>query len=146
MTGQTDETMRSYLDALVQRGDFAAYFADDVHWTTMDDGQEARGRAAVRDLIVSLHQQYFDAAPELRALVCGDGVAALEAVFVGRHVAEFAGIPATGTQVRLPYAMFYELEGDKITELRGYLSVTALVGQLQTATAGDDALTPPRAR
>jgi steroid delta-isomerase-like uncharacterized protein len=133
MAGQTDETMKGYLDALLHGGDFAAYFADDVLWTTMEDGQEVRGRDAVRDLIVSLHTQLFEATPELRSLVCGDGVAALEAVFDGRHTAEFAGIPATGAHVRLPYMMFYELDGNRITSLRGYLSMTALVAQLQNA-------------
>jgi len=101
----------------------------------MEDGQEVRGRDAVRDLIVSLHAQVFEASPELKTLVCGDGVAAIEAVFDARHTAEFAGVPATGAHVRLPYTMFYEVDGDKITHLRGYLSMTALVGQLQNATA-----------
>jgi predicted ester cyclase len=78
-----------------------------------------------------MHQRFFDASPELRSLVCGDGVAAVEAVFVGRHVADFAGVPATGRQVRVPYTMFYELDGDAITELRGYLSMSALLSQLQ---------------
>jgi len=133
MAGQTDETMKGYLDALLHGGDFAEYFADDVLWTTMEDGQEIRGRDAVRDLIVSLHAQLFEATPELRTLVCGEGVAALEAVFDGRHIADFAGIPATGAHVRLPYTMFYELDGDKITQLRGYLSMTSLVGQLRDA-------------
>jgi steroid delta-isomerase-like uncharacterized protein len=136
MAGQTDEIMKGYLDALLQGGDFAAYFADDVLWTTMEDGQEVRGRDAVRDLIVSLHAQLFEATPELRTLVCGDGVAALEAVFDGRHTAEFAGIPATGAHVRLPYTMFYELDGDRITQLRGYLSLAALAAELQNATKG----------
>jgi steroid delta-isomerase-like uncharacterized protein len=133
MAGRTDETMNGYLDALLHGGDFAEYFADDVLWTTMEDGQEIRGRDAVRDLIVSLHTQIFEATPELGTVVCGDGVAALEAVFDGRHVADFAGIPATGAHVRLPYTMFYELDGDRITSLRGYLSMTALVAQLQNA-------------
>ena len=133
MAWQTDETMKGYLDALLHGGDFAEYFADDVLWTTMEDGQEIRGRDAVRDLIVSLHAQLFEATPELRTLVCGEGVAALEAVFDGRHIADFAGIPATGAHVRLPYTMFYELDGDKITQLRGYLSMTSLVGQLRDA-------------
>jgi steroid delta-isomerase-like uncharacterized protein len=131
MHSQTEKTMRSYLDALLKRGDFAAHFSDDVLWTTMEDGGEVRGREAVRDVIVSMHQRFFDASPELRSLVCGDGVAAVEAVFVGRHVADFAGVPATGRQVRVPYTMFYELDGDAITELRGYLSMSALLSQLQ---------------
>ena len=62
---QTEETMRRYLDALVSKGDFASHFADDVVWTTMESREEVRGRDAVRDLIVSLHTQMFEAVPEL---------------------------------------------------------------------------------
>ena len=130
---QTEETMRRYLDALVAKGDFASHFADDVVWTTMESREEVRGRDAVRDLIVSLHTQMFEAVPELGTLVCGDGTAALEAVFVARHVSEFAGIPAAGARVRLPYTVFYELDRDGITALRAYLSIAALVAQLQPA-------------
>jgi predicted ester cyclase len=130
---QTEQTMRRYLDALVANGDFAAHFADDVVWMTMETGEEVRGRDGVRDLIVSMHAGMFEAVPELGALVCGDGIAALEAVFVARHVDEFAGIPADGARVRLPYTVFYELDGDQITVLRAYLSIAALVAQLQPA-------------
>jgi steroid delta-isomerase-like uncharacterized protein len=130
---QTEQTMRRYLDALVSNGDFASFFADDVVWTTMETGDQVRGRDAVRDLIVSLHAGMFEAVPELRGLVCGDGTAALEAVFAARHVREFAGIPAAGARVRLPYTMFYELDGEKITAVRAYVSIAALRAQLQAA-------------
>ena len=66
-------------------------------------------------------------------------ISALEAVFVARHISEFAGIPAAGARVSLPYTVFYELDGDQITVLRAYLSIAALVAQLQPANsmAGD---------
>ena len=64
-----------------------------------------------------------------------DGVAALEAVFVGKHTAEFAGVPATGAEVRLPYSVSYDVSGGKITALRAYFPITALVQQLAAAAA-----------
>jgi steroid delta-isomerase-like uncharacterized protein len=128
---QTEQTMRRYLDALASNGDFASHFADDVVWRTMETAVEVRGRDEVRDLIVSMHAEMFEAVPQLGALVCGDGIAALEAVFVARHIGEFAGIPASGARVNLPYTVFYELDGDKITALRAYLSIAALIAQLQ---------------
>jgi SnoaL-like domain len=79
------------LDALLSGGDFASFFADEVLWTTMETGDQIRGREAVRDFIVALHSQLFDASPELGNLTAADGVAALEAVFVGTHIAEFRG-------------------------------------------------------
>ena len=129
----TESTMRDYMDALLGGGDFAAFFSEDVLWTTMETGDEIRGRDAVRDHIVALHSELFEASPELRSLAVADGIASLEADFVGKHVAEMAGVPATGAEVRLPYAMFYDVEGGSITALRSYFPITVLVQKLQDA-------------
>jgi steroid delta-isomerase-like uncharacterized protein len=131
----TESTIRQYLDALLQGGDFASYFADDVVWTTMETGDQVRGREAVRDFIVALHSQLFDASPELVNTTFADGVAGLEVVFVGTHIAEFAGVPATGAAVRLPYAMFYDVADGAIVALRAYFPMTAMVQQLAGAAS-----------
>ncbi len=104
----------------------------------METGEQVRGKDAVRDFIVALHRQYFDAIvrvrsrmrialavarapcycmtggsrritqsilmrqPEFGTVIVGDGAATLEAVFVGTHIADFAGVPATGVSVRCP--------------------------------------------
>ena len=80
---QTEDTIRDYLDALLTGGDFAAFFADDVVWTTMETGEEIRGRQAVKDFIVALHSQWFQARPELRNVTAADGVAAIETFIDG---------------------------------------------------------------
>jgi steroid delta-isomerase-like uncharacterized protein len=132
---ETEGTIRKYLDALLNGGDFASLFADDVVWTTMETGDEIHGREAVRDFIIALHSQMFDASPELGNVAFADGVAALEAVFVGTHTADFAGVRATGAAVRLPYSVFYDVSGGKIDKLRAYFPITALVQQLRDAAA-----------
>ena len=66
-------------------------------------------------------------------LVIGEGTAAIEAVFVGTHTGEFAGIAATGKEVAVPYSVFYELADGKITALRIYAMAEGLVQQLQAA-------------
>jgi steroid delta-isomerase-like uncharacterized protein len=132
---ETEQTIRDYLDALLNGGDFAAFFVDDVGWTTMETGEEIRGRQAVKDFIVALHSQWFQASPELRNVTADDGVAAIEAVFAGTHTAEFAGIPATGATVRLPYAVSYDITAGKIQALRAYFPVLALIQQLKDAAA-----------
>ena len=38
-TEETEGTIRRYLDALLNGGDFAAHFADEVVWTTMETGR-----------------------------------------------------------------------------------------------------------
>ena len=130
---ETESTVRQYLDALLTGGDFAAFFADEVLWTTMETGEQIRGREAVKDFIIALHTQLFDASPELASTEYADGVAGLEAVFVGTHTAEFAGVPATGATVRLPYSMFYDISDGKIIALRAYFPITALLHQLREA-------------
>jgi steroid delta-isomerase-like uncharacterized protein len=130
---ETESTIRQYLAALLNGGDFASFLADDVVWTTMETGDQLRGREAVREYIVNLHTQLFDASPELVDSTFTDGVAGLEAVFVGTHKAEFAGIPAKGAAVRLPYCMFYDVAGAKITALRAYFPINALIEQLRDA-------------
>ena len=131
----TEATMRGYVDSLRGGGDFASFFSDGVLWTTMETGEEVRGREAVRDYIVAMHTQIFHASPELRSLTVGDGIAALEAVFIGTHAGDFAGIPPTGAEVRLPYVVVYDVEDDKITALRAYLGIAALIQRVRSAAA-----------
>jgi predicted ester cyclase len=129
----TRAVMEAYIQALVNGAEFERFFAPDVVWTTMETGQETHGRQAVRDLIIGLHTQVFDARPELVSLVCGDGTAMLEAVFDGRQTGEFAGVPASGAHVRIPYAMSYDVTNGVITALRAYFPMTAIRARLAEA-------------
>jgi steroid delta-isomerase-like uncharacterized protein len=126
----TAQTVRSYLDALLARGNFADYYTDDVTWTTVGGNQELQGRQPVRDFLIWMHTQAFDAHPKVKTLVLGDGQAALEADFVGTHTGEFLGIPATGKSVQVPYCMVYDLRDDKITALRAYIPMDLFTQQL----------------
>jgi steroid delta-isomerase-like uncharacterized protein len=126
------QVMDGYLKALVGGGDFSSFFADDVVWETPETGDRVVGREAVRDFIVTFHREVFDARPDLKHLVVAEDAAFVEADFVGTHTGEFAGIPATGAKVRIPYCVAYDLSDGKITALRGYLPVAAMVNQLRT--------------
>jgi|BarGraNGADG00312_2_1021985.scaffolds.fasta_scaffold20637_3 steroid delta-isomerase-like uncharacterized protein len=133
-TQETERTIRAYLDDLLTGGDFASFFADEVLWTTMETGDQIHGREAVRDFIVALHTQWFHATPEVKSVTFADGLAGLEAVFAATHTGDFAGIPPTGRQVRLPYAVVYDVANEKITALRAYFPILALVQQLRSGT------------
>ena len=126
----TAETMRSYLDTLLARGDFADYFTDDVTWTTVGTDQELQGRQPVRDFLIWMHTQAFDAHPKVKTLVIGDGRAALEADFVGAHTGEFLGVPATGKSVQVPYCVVYDLQDGKLAALRAYIPMDLFAQQL----------------
>jgi hypothetical protein len=71
----TEATLRGYIDALLHGGNFASFFGDDVVWTTMEGGEEMRGRQAVRDFIVALHTQLFNASPKVGRLAVADDAA-----------------------------------------------------------------------
>jgi predicted ester cyclase len=123
--------MQSYFGALINGGDFEQFFTDDVEWTTIETGDKIVGREAVRDYIVSMHRKIFDAHPEVRSLAIADGVAAVEADFVGIHTGEFAGLAPTGAAVRIPYSVFYDVNDEGISALRAYLPIRQMVEQLQ---------------
>ena len=127
---RTRTTLESYLAALVARENVAPYFAADVVLTLVEAGQEFGGREGVAASIADLHQVTFDAQPEVVNLVVGEGKAAGEFVFVGTHTREFAGIPATGRPVRVPYSVFYDLAGGQIRALRILGFASGLVAQL----------------
>ena len=127
---ETQTVIDAYVAALVAREDIAPYFSDDVVLELVDVGQRIEGRDEVVDAIVELHEQTFDATPELTNAVIGEGTAALELVFVGTHTGDFAGIPASGQQVAVPYAAFYDVADAEITALRIHGFATGLVAAL----------------
>src|SRR5829696_9669473 len=138
---ETHVVIDAYLAALVAREDIAPFFGGDVVLELVDVGQHFQGREAVAGAIVGLHQLAFDAHPQITNLIASEGTAAVEAVFIGTHTGEFAGIPATGKEVAVPYAVFYDLVDGQITALRIHGFASGLVAQL-TAEATPAAGTP----
>ena len=134
---QTRATLDGYLEALVARGDYGRYLADDATVVLVGTEHAAQGREATVGLITGMHTQAFDARPEVTNRLVDDGKAAVEAVFVGTHTGEFAGIPATGRAVRVPYSVLYDIAGDRITALRIYLPVHVLLEQLGAGAAAE---------
>jgi steroid delta-isomerase-like uncharacterized protein len=128
--GTERQVMQDYIDALVKRSDFPVYFTDDVVATIEGTDQRADGREAAEQLIRYIHENAFDAHPELKNLLVDDGKAAIEADFVGTHTGEFAGVQATGRAVRVPYSVVYDLRDDQISKLRIYFPMSHLVEQL----------------
>ena len=63
----------------------------------------------------------------------GDGIAGLEADFVGVHTGEFAGIPPTGANLRVPYSVFYDVDDGGIRALRAYMPVSQMIAELEAA-------------
>ena len=131
----TTRIMDGYFEALLGGGDFGQYFTDDVSWTTMETGDQVFGREAVKNLIVTLHTEIFDAHPELKRSAITDGYAFVEADFVGTHTGQFADIAPTGAAIRVAYCVAYDVVDHGIQALRGYIPMLLIRQQLQQATA-----------
>ena len=123
----TRKTMMSYWNA--EHGD-ASTLAQDVVYTMMATGDEYKGPKGVLELLNSMYHVAFEATANTRVTLFGDNNAMLEADFVGKHIGEYAGIPATGKDVHVPLCVVYSLENDLIKSARIYLEIPALLQQL----------------
>jgi steroid delta-isomerase-like uncharacterized protein len=104
--------------------------ADDVVYTVMGSGQVARGKEEVAALLHYFYHGAFEATARGRSLVVGETQAVFEGDFEGRHVGEFAGIPATMKTVTVPLCVVYDIAGDRISAARIYFEMDALRDQL----------------
>jgi predicted ester cyclase len=132
---QVREIMQSYVEALLARGDYRRFFADEIRFEVVGTDQRVQGAESADQAIRFLHEVAFDAHPEITNVLVDDHGAAAEATFVGTHVGEFAGIGATGSAVRVPYSVFYELDAGTITALRIYMPMDQLLAQIAAADA-----------
>ena len=104
--------------------------ADDVVFTTMATGDEHRGIEGVRRMLHYIYHEAFEAKAETRNRIYGENNAVLEGYFVGKHIGTFAGVEATGRQVRVPLCVVYDLQDGRIVRGRVYLEVPAMMQQL----------------
>lgn len=123
----TKATMERYFNAA---HDDVSMLADNVLFTIMDSGETYRGPQAVPGMLEDFYQKAFEAKTETRNILYADGQAVGEWDFVGKHVGEFVGIPASGKSVRVPLCVVYQVENDKITQGRVYFQMASLLRQL----------------
>lgn len=123
----TRNTMMRYFNA--EHNDVST-MAEDVVFIIMATGQEHRGREGVLGMLHYFYHVAFDASAATRTLLFGEQNAMVEGDFAGKHIGEFAGIPATGREVRVPLCVVYDLENDQIKRGRVYFEMPALMQQL----------------
>ena len=123
----TRETMLRYFGS--GHGDDTV-MTEDVVFTVMATGQEHHGRDGVRGMLEYFYNIAFDASAASRAMIFDENNALWEGTLVGKHIGEFAGIPATGKEVRVPLCVVYDLENDQIKRGRIYFEIPALFQQL----------------
>ena len=128
----TRETMLRYFNS--EHGD-VSMIASDVVFTIMATGQEHHTPEGVVGMLNYFYHVAFDATAATRTMLFGESNAMVEGDFVGKHIGEFAGIPATGKDVRVPLCVVYDLENDQIKRGRVYFEMPALLQQLGLSPA-----------
>jgi predicted ester cyclase len=110
----------------------AGKLAPDAVFIDMSTGARHEGREAIAHMLQFIYHTAFDARFEMRHLVVGEGLASIEGDFVGRHIGEFAGVPATGREVRVPLSVTYVVGPEGIREGRIYMLGSVMMAQLDT--------------
>ena len=123
----TRETMLRYFNS--EHSD-VSMMAEDVVFTVMATGQENRGHEGVLGMLNYFYHVAFEATAPTRVMIFSENNAMVEGDFVGKHIGEFAGIPATGKDVRVPLCVVYDLENDQIKHGRVYFEMPVLFQQL----------------
>ena len=126
--GSTEENTKALVGYLQDHD--ASYLADDAVFMDMSTGTEYVGREAVERMLHWFYNEAFDATGETSNLVVDDDHGAWEGWVVGRHIGDFAGIPATGKEFRVPIVVTYDLADAKIMRGRIYFAVPVLMAQL----------------
>jgi steroid delta-isomerase-like uncharacterized protein len=128
----TQAVMMQYLQS--EHSD-VSMMADDVVFTVMATGRESYGPEGVLQLLTYFYHIAFDATAITSNIIIGDGKAVFEGDFTGKHIGEFAGIPATGKTVHVPLAVIYDLANEKIQRARIYFEMPVLFQQLGAGMA-----------
>ena len=123
----TKKIINQYLDS--SHTDLSM-MADDVEFTNMATGDKHKGPKEVSEMLHYIYHVAFDAHAETKSLIFTETNAVFEADFVGKHIGEFAEIPATNKSVRVPLCVVYDVENDKIKKARIYFEVPPLLAQL----------------
>lgn len=104
--------------------------APDAVFTDIASGQQYVGREAIGSMLHHVYHEAFDADAELVNLTIGSGQAVLEATIVGRHIGDFAGVPASGVDVRIPLVACYSVADGLIQSARVYLLIASFLEQV----------------
>ena len=124
------ESTRAVMDQYFGSEHSTDALADDVVFTIMGTGEEHHGPEAVGQMLAYFYSVAFDATAEMKNFIYGEKGATAEFELVGKHIGEFAGIPATGKEVRIPLCVTYDVENSKIKRARVYFEMPVLMQQL----------------
>ena len=108
----------------------ATKLAEDAVFTDMSSGQSWQGREAIAGMLDGMYHGMFDARADVVNLIADEEHVVLEARFIGRHIGEFAGVPATNKDVDVPLAVVYDLRDGQIVAGRVFWTVPVFLAQV----------------
>lgn len=107
------------------------YLTEDTVFINMNNSELTIGREAVGKMLYYMYHVAFDAHAEITNTIVTANKAVLEANFVGKHIGEFAGIQATGKNVKVPLCVTYDLEENGLIKVaRVYMVESVMMQQL----------------
>ncbi len=107
------------------------YVAEDAVFINMGSGERTEGREAIGQMLHYIYHIAFDAKAEYTNSIITENKAMVEGVFTGKHIGEFAGIPATNKMVSVPLCVTYTLEKGLVKEAKIYMLGDVMMQQLQ---------------
>jgi hypothetical protein len=128
MSDSTEST-RATLEAYWREHD-PKYVAEDAVFTMIPTGEEMRGRKTIDEHLKAFYHGSLTADAQVVGSIFSENKGLLEAMVIGKHTGDFAGIPATGRDVRVPLAVSYDMENGLIKRARIYLMVNILINQI----------------
>ena len=127
------EVLRRYLKAVsggnIDLEVLDETLADDVVHHGLPEERQS-GRAGMKAQQQSFGSTWADRNIEIEDVVAADGMVAARLTLTAQHVGGFAGIDATGNQVRVELMAFARVEGGRITEWWEVADVLGLLEQL----------------
>lgn len=128
------EANRALIERFVDGHDSRPLRAD-ATFTDVTSGQSWTGPEAIGGMFMWLYSVAFEAHAETRRIIATADAAVFEGDFVGIHRGEFAGVPGTGREVRVPLVVIYDLEAGAITGARVHFSVASFLTQATALAA-----------
>lgn len=122
---ETSKNMQAYFDTHDVK-----YVAEDAVYIHMGSGEETKGREAIAGMLHYMYHVAFEARAEFSNSIITENHAMVEGKFKGKHIGEFAGLPATNREVDVPICVTYDLENGLIKTARVYMLGDVMMKQL----------------
>lgn len=123
-------TALSNLEAYLKNHD-KNFLAKDAVFKNMSTNEDIVGRDAIGDMLQYMYHIAFDAKAVIKNTAATENNALLEAMFVGKHIGEFAGLEPTGKTVNVPLCVTYDINDEGLIQsARIYMMTDVLVRQL----------------